>query len=155
MMASDALNLIHYEGGSSDCSFILDGCRCMVIGCMQPAFTSATGNDQVLSKTNSVKRAHTTLMQDMDCCHHESPSGPANGDKRSPHDSVSCCPIDARVSPTQKLNPAPSASSFESDAIPSVELLFAFTRYGQPLAFAQAFWHSGRDTLLKTRVLRI
>ncbi len=126
-----------------------------VVGCMQPVFASVAINDQVLSKKNSVNRAHATVTHDMDCRHHESRSGPANDDKSLPNDSVSCCPLDARVTATQKLDPALSASAFENDAIPSLEFRFAFAAFSRHLTLEQAVWHSGRDTLLKAHVLRI
>jgi hypothetical protein len=132
-------------------SFWMAAAAC-VIGCMQPVLARS---EPSMSKPRLPKRSQSGLMADMDCCHHEGPSAPANGDKRSPHDSVSCCPLDARVTPTQKLNAAPLASAFESNAILSLEFRFAFAAFSYPLAFAHAFWHSGRETLLKARVLRI
>src|SRR6266850_6236196 len=101
---------------------------------MQPVFASVAINDQVLSKKNSVNRAHATVTHDMDCCHHESRSVPANDDKSF---SVSCCPLDARVTASQKLEPALSASAFESDAIPSLEFRFAFATFSRHLTLEQ------------------
>ena len=134
-------------------SFWMAALAC-VIGCIQPAFANVR-KDQVLSKTNSVNRNHTAVMPDMDCCNREGPSAPTSDKKSSPHDSISCCPLDARVSPTQKWNPALLASTFKADTILALEFHFASALFAHPPAFAQAFWHSGRDTLLKTRVLRI
>ena len=130
-----------------------------VVGCMQPVLARSepsTPQHQWPNRPHqSPNRLQSGLMADMDCCHHESPSAPANDHKRSPHESISCCPLDARVPAPQKLSAAPPASAYENDAIPSIEFRFAFTAFSHPVACAHAFWHSGRDTLLKTHVLRI
>ena len=113
-----------------------------VVGCMQPVLARSepsTPQHQWPNRPHqSPNRLQSGLMADMDCCHHESPSAPTN-DLPAP----------------QKLSPAPPASAYENDAIPSIEFRFAFTAFSHPVACAHAFWHSGRDTLLKTHVLRI
>ncbi len=130
-----------------------------VIGCMQPMLARSEPSIPQHQWPNrphqSSNRLQSGVMADTDCCHHESPSAPANDHKRSPHESISCCPLDARVPAVQKLSPAPPANAYENDAIPSLEFHFAFAAFSHPLASAHAFWHSGRATLLKAHVLRI
>ena len=132
-------------------SFWMAAVAC-VIGCMQPVLARS---EPSISKAHSPNRTRPGLMADMDCCNHESSSAPPIDKKPSPHDSVSCCPLDARVAPTQKLNPPLLGIAFKADSIFSCEFHFAFALFCDRLAFAHAFWHSGRGTLLKTHVLRI
>src|SRR5712671_2089036 len=137
-----------------------------VIGCMQPVLARSEPsipqhqwpnrpNQSSNRPHQSSNRLQSGLIADTDCCHHESPSAPANDHKRSPHESMSCCPLDARVPAAQKLSTAPPASAYENDAVSSIEFRFAFTAFSHPAACAHAFWHSGRDPLLKAHVLRI
>jgi hypothetical protein len=123
-----------------------------VIGCMQPVIARS---EPSISNVHSRNGTQSGLMADMDCCNHESSSAPTNDKRPSPHDSVSCCPLDASVTPTQKLNPPILGIAFKADTVSSREFHFAFALFCDPLVFAHAFWHSGRDTLLKVHVLRI
>jgi len=139
-------------------SFWMAAVAC-VVGCMQPVLARSEPSAPQYQSPNrshqSPNRLQSGLIADMDCCHHESPSAPANDHKRSPHELISCCPLNARVPVAQKLSPAPPASAYENDAIPSIEFRFAFTAFSHPAACAHACWHSGRDTLRKAHVLRI
>ncbi len=132
-------------------SFWMAAVAC-VMGCMQPVLA---GSEPSISKAHSPNRTRPGLMPDMDCCNHESSSSPTGDKKPLPHDSASCCPLDARVTPTQKLNPPILGIAFKADAISSREFHFAFASFCDRLGVAHAFWHTGRDTLLKTHVLRI
>ena len=132
-------------------SFWMAAVAC-VIGCMQPVLAKS---EPSISKAHSPNRTRSGLMADMGCCNHESSSAPTGDKKPSPHDSVSCCPLDARVTPTQKLHPPISGIAFKADSIFSCEFHFVFALFCDRPAFAHAFWHSGRGTLLKTHVLRI
>lgn len=136
-----------------------------VMGCMQPVMAGSThGHATQQAQTDRARaqperaksrRAGAGLMADMDCCSHENPSAPAGDKKSLPHESVSCCPLDARVTPTQKLNAPVAGIAFKAAAISPDEFRFSFALFCDTPEFPHAFWHSGRDTLLKTRVLRI
>jgi hypothetical protein len=130
-------------------SFWVAAAAC-VIGCMQPVLAQ---NGLSVSRAKSLNRTQPDLMPDMACCNHEkSPSGPTS-DKRPPHHAVSCCPLDARATPTQKLNPLTLGTAFNT--VSSHEIHFALALFCDPLVFTHTFWYSGRDTLLKAHVLRI
>jgi len=135
-------------------SFWMAAAAC-VIGCMQPLLVNAAPQDEAsIGQDHSQNQAHAGPMPDMDCCNHEkSPSGPAS-DKKPHHEAVSCCPLDARVTPAQKFAP-PSAIAFKSDVVSSAEFNFPFPLSRRSFLIDDALWHSGRDTLLKTHVLRI
>ena len=133
-----------------------------VMGCMQPVLAGSTHSHSQQARSERAQsgraqlgQAQSGLMPDMDCCKHESPSAPTNDKKSSPHEAVSCCPLDARVTPTQKLNAPVSGMAFKAATISSNEFRFAFALFCNPPGLTHAFWHSGRDTLLKTHVLRI
>jgi hypothetical protein len=138
-----------------------------VMGCMQPVLAGSTHShaqqaqserarsERARSGRTQLGQAQSGLMPEMDCCKHESPSAPANNKKSSPHEAVSCCPLDARVTPTQKLNAPITGIAFKAATISSNEFRFACALFCNPPGFTHAFWHSGRDTLLKTHILRI
>jgi hypothetical protein len=93
-------------------------------------------------------------MPDMDCCNQQkSPSDPAS-DKKPHHQAVSCCPLDVRVTPAQKFAP-PSAIAFKSGVVSSTRLDLPFALFRRSFLIDDALWHTGRDTLLKSHVLRI
>jgi hypothetical protein len=140
-------------------SFWMAAAAC-VLGCMQPLLAStpqselAPQNEAAIAHGPSRHQIHAGAMPDMDCCHHEkSPSDPAS--RKTPHhEAVSCCPLDARVTPAQKFQP-PSAIAFKSDVVSSTEFNLAFALSRRSFLIDDALWHTGRDTLLKTHVLRI
>jgi len=135
-------------------SFWMAAAAC-VIGCMQPVLANFPAQSEgSIGNSHSLNQTHTGPMPDMDCCHHEeTPSDPAK-DKKSHHQAVSCCPLDARVTPAQKWGPA-STTAFKSEPVSTTELDFPFALFRHSFAIDHALWHSGRGTLLKTHVLRI
>jgi hypothetical protein len=135
-------------------SFWMAAAAC-VIGCMQPVLANAPVQNAVsIGQSYSRNKTHTGPMPDMDCCNREkSPSDPASG-KKPHHQAVSCCPLDARLTPAQKFAP-PSAIAFKSDVISSTEFDLPFALFRRAFLIDDPLWHSGRDTLLKTHVLRI
>jgi hypothetical protein len=135
-------------------SFWMAAVAC-VLGCMQPVLANpAPQKEASIGQTHSRNQADTGPMPDMNCCHHEkSPSDPAS-DKKPHHEAVSCCPLDARVTPAKKFEP-PLAIAFKSDVVSSAEFDFPFALFRRSFLIDDALSHTGRDTLLKTHVLRI
>ena len=145
-------------------SFWMAAAAC-VIGCMQPVLapvlTNAAPQKEVapqkeasIAQSHSRNQAHAAAMPDMDCCNHEkTPSDPAT-DKKPHHQAVSCCPLDARVTRAQKWEPA-SAIAFKGEPVSTTEFDFPFALFRHSFVIDHALWHGGRDTLLKTHVLRI
>ena len=125
-----------------------------VLGCLQPALAHPVTSEQALTKTGSIHQGHA-LLHEMDCCHRESPSAPADKQHSPAQDSISCCPLDARVTPTPQLNPPVTEIAFQADTVSSGEFHFAFALFCDPATLTHVFWHSGRDTLLHTHLLRI
>jgi hypothetical protein len=88
----------------------------------------------------------------MECCHDsdESPSTPSNGDQRHSPQTARCCPPEATM--VQKH----AASLLTIASCPSIAgSQFMGRRLSQTLVGPQLIWHSGRDTLLETQLLRI
>jgi hypothetical protein len=135
-------------------SFWMAAAAC-VLGCMQPLLANPAPQMEVsIAQNHSLIQAHTGPMPDMDCCHHENnPSDPAS-DKKPHHQAVSCCPLDARLTPAQKFAP-PSAIAFKSDVVSSTDFALPFAPFRRPFLIDDALSHTGRDTLRKTHVLRI
>ena len=134
-------------------SFWMAALAC-VLGCLQPALANSATSEQALTKTGSIHQGHA-LNHEMDCCHRESPSAPADKHHSPTHDSISCCPLDARVTPTPRLNPPVAGIAFQAVTVSSNESHFAFALFCDPATLTHVFWHSGRDTLLSTHLLRI
>jgi len=94
-------------------------------------------------------RSRSAPMADMDHCHH---SGKSPGNHDNKPGPVSCCPLEITVAPkpdTAALAIAPTlsfalASGFELPRV-SFDLV----------ELVPSVSHGGRDTLLKTRLLRI
>jgi hypothetical protein len=141
-------------------SFWMAAAAC-VLGCMQPVLANAVPHEEVapqkeasIGQSHSRNQAHASPMRDMDCCHHErTPSDPANG-KKSHHEAVSCCPLDARLTPAQKFAP-PSAIAFKSDIVSPTEFNLPSALFRRSSLIDDALSHTGRHTLLKSHVLRI
>src|SRR5258708_22794592 len=93
------------------------------MGCIQPVLA---GSEPSISKAHSPNRTRPGLMSDMDCCNHESSSSPTVVKKPLPHDLASCCPLDARVTPTQQLNLLILGIAFKADTIFLCEFILAF-----------------------------
>ena len=124
-----------------------------VLGCMQPLLAS-TPNEASIAQSHPLHQAHASPMPDMDCCHQDkAPSGPASNNTHHPQ-SVSCCPLDARLTPAQKFAP-PSAIAFKIDAVSSAAFDLPAPLFRRSSLIDDALSPTGRDTLRKIRVLRI
>ena len=93
-------------------------------------------------------------MADMENCHHsgQAPAKPMDG-KSAPGQPMSCCPLEITVAPkphaiTIGIAPADLAVAGDLSLLAKTPFYFA-------AELVPSLWHSGRDTLLKTRLLRI
>jgi hypothetical protein len=124
------------------------------VGCTLPAFAKPE------SSSASVQEplAHPTqadLMADMENCphHHSEGDAPAkpNGGKPVHGGAMSCCPLEITVN--QKWTPTALG------IVPHVVLMQSnvslTVQFHSAMEFESPVWHSGRDTLLETRLLRI
>jgi hypothetical protein len=127
-----------------------------LMGCTQPALANTpTIVDASSSQKHSADHSKSGLMADMENCHHSggNSSAPPNDRKPASNGPVSCCPLEITVTPkwdTTKPGIAPAR-----DFVPSSDFHFEAIRFSGPVEFAESLWHSGRDTLLETHLLRI
>jgi len=88
------------------------------------------------------------------CCHSggKSPVKPSDG-KSSPSHGMSCCPVEVTVA--AKWDAATMAVVPPQHFILASDLDLTATRFYYSVETVSFVWHSGRDTLLETRLLRI
>lgn len=138
------------------------------MGCALPALadshairTSAIRKTVAGTSTGSLaKRGEQGAMADMPCCHHsggKAPTKPGDG-KPVPGGRMSCCPLEITIAPKWE----PAALSFATTSFATTQDFVLASdgdlvgiRFYHSLEVVPAVWHSGRDTLLKTRLLRI
>lgn len=108
------------------------------MGCVVPA----------VANPNS---AHSS-MADMPChSHHSGPVNPSDR-KQVPGSPMSCCPLEVTVTAKPQVATVVIAPTDDSLLTPKFELL---TISFYPSVDSVSVFHSGRDTLLKTNLLRI
>jgi hypothetical protein len=110
------------------------------MGCTLPALANS-------------RSTHGSPMADMENCHHSGGKAPANPANRKPvpGGAMSCCPLEITLAP--RPDTATLAISPTQDFPPSFRLLTV--RLYSSVELVPSVWHSGRDTLLKTLLLRI
>jgi len=124
-----------------------------VTGCTQPVLASARIVASSVSRALA-SRGESALMADMGDCHHADGNSPVPSHDGKPASSaVSCCPLEITL-PHQP-DPAAPKIVFTGDLVPSSGFQSLATRFPRPGELTQSTWHSGRDTLLKTHLLRI
>ena len=122
-------------------------------------------------RENSAERSEPDLMAGMtNCPHHSGGNAPAkpgsakpdptkpaptksNDPKPVPGGGMSCCPVEVTVASkpdTVRLEIAP-AGNF----VLAPDLRLTTIRFFHSVEFVPPAWHSGRDTLLETHLLRI
>src|ERR1700721_2406681 len=151
------------------------------VGCTIPILANAGSiqattihNTRSLHETTSIREnsagqdqpGQPDLMAGMaNCPHHSGGNAPArpgpaksaptksNTPKRVPGGGMSCCPVEVTVASkpdTVRLEIAP-AGNF----VLAPDLRLTTIRFFHSLEFVPPAWHSGRDTLLETHLLRI
>jgi len=126
------------------------------MGCTQPALaTSPTIVDPSVSQKNSAHHSQPALTADMPNCHHsaDNSSLPPNDRKPASNGAVSCCPLEVTI--VQKWTTTALRNARMREFAPSSEFHFGVARLSGPSEFVQLIYHSGRDTLLETHLLRV
>jgi hypothetical protein len=127
-----------------------------LMGCTVPVLTSFGPNNPPLARESSAGRNQPDVMADMpNCPHHSRGTVPAksNGGKPVRSGVMSCCPVEVTVTSkpdTITLHIAPA-----NDFVLASEFTLATIRLFHSAQFVQPVWHSGRDKLLETQLLRI
>jgi hypothetical protein len=127
-----------------------------LMGCTVPILASSGPNKAPLARESSAEQNQADTMADMpNCPHHSRGTVPAkpNGGKPVRGGGMSCCPVEVTVTSkpdTITLDIAP-ANNF----VLVSEFSQATIRIFNSAQFVPPVWHSGRDKLLETQLLRI
>ena len=94
-------------------------------------------------------------MADMACCHHSGGKAPGTrGDGKSvPGGRMSCCPLEITIAP--KWDPTALSFATTQNFVLAADGDLVGIRFYHSPEVIPPIWHSGRDTLLTTRLLRI
>ncbi|HXN28216.1 MAG TPA: hypothetical protein VN902_13910 [Candidatus Acidoferrales bacterium] len=105
---------------------------------------------------NSTEQNQPDVMTDMPNCPHRSGSNTPpkpNGPKPLRGGGTSCCPIE--VTATSKPETVTPHIAPASDFVLASDFTMAKIRSLHSVELVPPLWHSGRDTLLETQLLRI
>ena len=117
-----------------------------VMGCALPAITGSRGA--------AANHRNTQLMADMQGCRHSSGNPPAPKDKKpAPDGAVSCCPVETTLTP--KWNPQATRAAVARHFVPPANFELTDLGFSSFAQFNPSFWHTGREKLLETQLLRI
>jgi hypothetical protein len=132
-----------------------------LVGCTVPSLANsgplkAPSLNATSTRENAADQGESASMADMENCpHHHSDNPPAkqNAPKPVPGGRMSCCPVEVTVASkpdtaTHRIEPA-------SDFVPQSGFSQLTTRFFHSVEFVPPVWHSGRDTLLETHLLRV
>jgi hypothetical protein len=137
----------------------LMGCTIPSLANSAPLNVSATGSSLINASLLSAKSAGPSqpdLMAGMENCpHHSRGNAPAKHNDRKPvrGGAMSCCPVEVTVA--SKPNIATLQISPAHSFVLRSHFSLAQVRLHHAVEFVSALWHSGRDTLLETHLLRI
>lgn len=128
-----------------------------LVGCTLPSLANSYSTYASSAiRENSTEQSQPDLMAGMENCpHHSGGNSPAKPHDRKPvrGGGMSCCPVEVTVASkpdTTTLHIAP-APDFVLESHSSLVAMQFF----HPPEFVPPVWHSGRDTLLETHLLRI
>jgi hypothetical protein len=126
------------------------------MGCTLPALGNPSSTDAAAIQKNSSDQSQTDQMAGMENCPHQSGgSVPAKANDGKPVRSgaMSCCPLEITVA--LKSRTATPGISPARDFVLASSFNLVTIRYYHSAESVPLVWHSGRDTLLETRLLRI
>lgn len=132
------------------------GVLACLVGCAVPILASSGASSTPLMHENSGEPNQPGVMADMpNCPHHFGGNAPPKRSEPNPvrGGRMSCCPVEVTVASKSEavtLHIAPT-----SDFVLASDFNLARIRFFHPTEFVPRVWHSGRDTLLDTQLLRI
>jgi len=105
---------------------------------------------------NSTEQGQTDLMAGMENCpHHSASNAPAKHNDRKPvrGGGMSCCPVEVTFGSKPDIA---TLQIFPARAfVLQSHLNLETVRFHHAVQFLPSVWHSGRDTLLETHLLRV
>jgi hypothetical protein len=132
----------------------LMGCTLPSLPSSRPLNVSTTNPSS--RPANSAESSQTDLMAGMENCpHHSGGNAPAKHDDRKPvrGGGMSCCPVEVTVA--SKPNLTALQISFAHCFVLESHFSLPTVRFYHSAELVPSVWHSGRDTLLETHLLRI
>jgi hypothetical protein len=135
-----------------------------LMGCTLPIFANSGASSVALREASNpslirqgpASQNEPDMMADMpNCPHHSSSTVPAKSHDQKPArgGGMSCCPVEVTVA--SKPHPVTLHIAPASDFLPAPDFTLPTIRIFHALEFVPPVWHSGRDTLLETQLLRI
>jgi hypothetical protein len=132
-----------------------------LVGCTIPILANSESINAASIRENSPEQSQPDLMANMaNCPHHSGGNAPVkqvpakpNDPKPVPGGGMSCCPVEVTVASkpdTVRLQIAPAGN-----LVLAPDFRLATIRFFHSVEFVPPAWHSGRDTLLETHLLRI
>jgi hypothetical protein len=125
------------------------------MGCTQPALANSGSINASSMQENLADQSQSGPMASRENCHHSGGNSPVepNDGKPVPVGGISCCPLEVRVTP--KLDTATLGIAPTRDFVLASNFNLVTIRFYYSVVFVLSVWHSGRDTLLETHLLRI
>jgi hypothetical protein len=125
------------------------------MGCALPGFASAHSSKASPVHENPAEQNSPDLMADMENCpHHSGGSAPAKPkDGKPAGGNMSCCPVEVTVA--SKPDIAKLGITVAQDFVLLANVDLVTTRFHHAVESVPFALHDGRDTLLKTHLLRI
>ena len=133
-----------------------------LMGCTQPvladakASSSATSNSATSSRPATAQTSASEVQADemvgMENCPHSGHHNSKSDDKQTPTNSISCCPLEVTVASKPEIA---KQIAIAPDFVPVPNFDLAAPRIYFSEETASIVFHTGRDTLLKTQLLRI
>jgi hypothetical protein len=132
------------------------GVLACLMGCTLPALATPVPN-QISSISNNVaEESQSAAMANMeDCTHHSGGNSPGKPSDRKPAPTggMSCCPLEVTIGPKANTATLGIAPAHAFVLVPNFNLVTV--RFYRSVEILASVWHSGRDTLLETHLLRV
>jgi hypothetical protein len=128
-----------------------------LMGCTLPSLASAGSGNAFSAQANPAKQDSPDLMAGMENCphHHFGRSAPAKRNDGKPvrGGNTSCCPVEVTVASKPDITKLGITLAQDFVLLANVDLVT--TRFHYAVESVPFVLHDGRDTLLKTHLLRI
>jgi hypothetical protein len=127
-----------------------------LVGCTIPSLASSGAGTAPSVRENSAEQTQPDVMADMpNCPHHSGGNIPAKPSEPRPvhGGGMSCCPVEVTV--TSKPDAVTLHVAPASNFVLAPDFTLATIQLFHSVELVPPVWHSGRDTLLETHLLRI
>jgi hypothetical protein len=126
------------------------------MGCALPALANPGPLHTSSAQKNVAEYSQSGPMANMeDCPHHSGGNTPGkpNDRKHVPTGGMSCCPLEVTVAPKANTATLGIAPAHVFVLVSNFNLVIV--RFYRSVEIIPSVWHTGRDTLLETHLLRV